>query len=98
MNTILADIYSTVIPSAPFIIAAYALVWAALLVYVIITVSSLKKTEAQVALLEEAIARKAEQRIRGYLFNLKWLLFVSSTPSFCICESSDESALRSTPR
>ncbi len=60
MNTILADIYSTVIPSAPFIIAAYALVWAALLVYVIITVSSLKKTEAQVALLEEAIARKAE--------------------------------------
>ena len=59
MNTILADIYSTVIPSAPFIIAAYALVWVALLVFVIITVSGLKKTEAQMALLEEAIARKA---------------------------------------
>ena len=30
MNPILADIYSTVIPSAPFVIAAYAIVWVAL--------------------------------------------------------------------
>ena len=59
MNPILADMYSTVIPSAPFIIAAYAIVWAALLIYVIITVRGLKKTEAQIALLEEAIQRKA---------------------------------------
>lgn len=55
MNPILSDIYSTVIPSAPFIIAAYAIVWAALLIYVIITVRGLKKTEAQMALLEEAV-------------------------------------------
>ena len=27
MNPILQDIYSTIIPSAPFIIAAYALFW-----------------------------------------------------------------------
>ena len=58
MNPILADIYSTVIPSAPFVIAAYAIVWAALLVYVIITVRGLKKTEAQMALLEEAVKNK----------------------------------------
>ena len=31
MNPVLADIYSTVIPSMPFIIAAYALLWAVLL-------------------------------------------------------------------
>ena len=55
MNPILADIYSTVIPSAPFVIAAYALVWAALLVYVIKVVAGLKKTEAQMAVLEEAV-------------------------------------------
>ena len=55
MNPVLADIYSTVIPSAPFIIAAYAIVWLALLVYVIMVVRGLKKTEAQMALLEEAL-------------------------------------------
>ena len=59
MNPILADIYSTVIPSAPFLIAAYAIVWAALLVYVIVIVSGLKKTEAQIALLEQTVEARA---------------------------------------
>ena len=58
MNPILADMYSTVIPSAPFLIAAYALVWVVLLVYVIVVVRGLKKTEAQMAVLEEALAAK----------------------------------------
>ena len=58
MNPILADMYSTVIPSAPFIIAAYAIVWVALLVYVAIVVRGLKKTEAQMAVLEEAVRAK----------------------------------------
>ena len=57
MNPILSDVYSTVIPSAPFVIAAYALVWLVLLVYVIVVVRGLKKTEAQIALLEEEVAR-----------------------------------------
>ena len=60
MNPILSDIYSTVIPSAPFIIAAYAIMWFALLVYVIFVVRGLKKTEAQISLLEEAVAKKTE--------------------------------------
>ena len=55
MNPSLADIYSTVVPSMPFIIGAYALVWAALLVYVIVVVRGLKKTEAQMAVLEESV-------------------------------------------
>ena len=55
MNPILADMYSTVIPAAPFLIAAYALVWVALLVYVLIIVCGLKKTEAQIAALEEKV-------------------------------------------
>ena len=58
MNPILADMYSTVIPSAPFIIAAYAIVWLALLVYVIKIILGLKKTEAQMAVLEEALAKQ----------------------------------------
>ena len=61
MNPILADMYSTVIPSAPFIIAAYALVWLALLVYVLVIVRGLKNTEAQMAVLEEALQAKDKQ-------------------------------------
>ena len=57
MNPILSDIYSTVLPSAPFIIGAYAIVWAALLIYVLITMRGLKKTEAQMAVLEETVAK-----------------------------------------
>ena len=57
MNPVLADMYSTVAPSMPYIIAAYAIVWLALLIYVIMTVRGLKKTEAQMALLEEAVSK-----------------------------------------
>ena len=57
MNPILADIYSTVIPSAPYLIAAYALIWVALLVYVVFVVKGIKKTERQMAALEAAIER-----------------------------------------
>ncbi|MBE6464849.1 MAG: CcmD family protein [Eggerthellaceae bacterium] len=57
MNPILADIYSTVIPSAPYLIAAYALIWVALLVYVVFVVKGIKKTERQMAALEAAYER-----------------------------------------
>ena len=56
MNPILADIYSTILPSAPYIIAAYALLWVALLVYVLMVFRGTKKATAQHTLLEEAVA------------------------------------------
>lgn len=56
MNPILADIYSTILPSAPYIIAAYALLWVALLVYVLMVFRGTKKAAAQLTLLEEAVA------------------------------------------
>lgn len=56
MNPILADIYSTILPSAPYIIAAYAFLWVALLVYVLMIFRGTKKAEAQLMLLEEAVA------------------------------------------
>ena len=49
MNPILADIYSTILPSAPYIIAAYALLWVALLVYVLMIFRGTKKATAQQA-------------------------------------------------
>ncbi len=62
MNPILQDIYSTILPSAPFIIAAYALVWVVLLVYVAFVVKGLKKTEKEMQALEEAIQAKEASR------------------------------------
>lgn len=58
MNAVLVEIYSTIIPSAPYVIAAYALVWVALLVYLIVIMRGQKKAEAQMALIEEALADK----------------------------------------
>jgi len=58
MNDVLADIYSTILPSAPYVIAAYALIWFALLVYVFVITRGIKKTEAQIVVLEEALAEK----------------------------------------
>ncbi|WP_165044735.1 MULTISPECIES: CcmD family protein [unclassified Adlercreutzia] len=55
MNPVLIEIYSTILPSAPYVIAAYALIWLILLVYVAIVVSGMKKTEKQIAVLEEAL-------------------------------------------
>ncbi|WP_283171443.1 CcmD family protein [Curtanaerobium respiraculi] len=60
MNPILEQIYATILPSAPFVIAAYALIWVALLVYVVFITVRLKKTEAQMAVLEEALAARRQ--------------------------------------
>lgn len=65
MNPILADIYSTILPSAPYIIAAYALLWVALLVYVLMVFRGTKKATAQLTLLEEAVADPAGEGPRG---------------------------------
>jgi hypothetical protein len=57
MDPILAEIYSTVLTAAPYVIGAYALMWCALLVYVLIVTLGLKRTERQMAALEEALAK-----------------------------------------
>lgn len=56
MNPVLQQIYATVVPSAPFVIAAYVLIWVALLAYVVFITVRLKRTEAHMAVLEEALA------------------------------------------
>ena len=55
MNALLEEIYSTILPSAPYIVAAYALVWACLLVWVLVMFSRQKKLDARLALLEEEL-------------------------------------------
>ena len=66
MDPILQEIYSTVVPSAPFLIAAYALLWAALLVYVIVMQRGLKSSEKRLDLLEAELAsKKPSDSFRG---------------------------------
>lgn len=65
MNSVLEQIYATILPSAPYVIAAYALIWAALLVYVVYITIRLKKTEAQMAVLEEALLARDGKTAEG---------------------------------
>lgn len=58
MDPVLEEIYSTIIPSAPYVIAAYALVWLALFIYVMIMRRSTKRAEARIEVLEEALAER----------------------------------------
>ena len=62
MNPILEQIYATILPSAPYVIAAYALMWLVLCVYVVYAISRLRKTEAQLNVLERSLAAPADDR------------------------------------
>ena len=61
MNPILADIYSTILPSMPYVIGAYALIWVILFIYVFIITRGTKKLEAQIAVLEEAVLKGQQE-------------------------------------
>lgn len=58
MDPILAEIYSTILPCAPFVIAAYVLILLVVGVYVFITIRGLKRTEAEISLLEEELTER----------------------------------------
>lgn len=58
MDPILADIYSTILPSMPYVIGAYALIWIVLFIYIFIIARGTKKVEKQLAMLEEDVASR----------------------------------------
>ena len=59
MDPILSEVYSTVLPAAPFVIAAYVGIWLALMVYVLVLSRRAKHTSQDVEALKEALdARK----------------------------------------
>lgn len=53
MNPILEEIYSTVLPSAPYLIAAYVLVLAALLVWLLVQFRRQSNLSRRLDMLEE---------------------------------------------
>ncbi|KAF0208825.1 MAG: heme exporter protein CcmD [Actinomycetota bacterium] len=54
------EIYSTVIPQAPYIIGAYGLIWVALLGFVGMVFNRLRRMEKELAVLEESLKRREQ--------------------------------------
>ena len=67
MNPLLASVYSAVLPSAPYVIAAYVLVWVALLVFVAVFARGVRKNERDLARIEARLAKmeKGQEMARG---------------------------------
>lgn len=61
MDPILAEVYSTVLPAAPFVLAAYLGIWLALFAFVFALWRKSKRTQADI----EALRRALEERERS---------------------------------
>lgn len=66
MDPILTEVYSTVLPAAPYVIGAYVGIWAALMVFVFVLWRRAKRTSEDVDALRRALddreAREDESR------------------------------------
>lgn len=61
MDPILSEVYSTVLPAAPYVIAAYVGILLALLAFVLLLWRKSKRTEADI----DALKRALEDREKG---------------------------------
>jgi hypothetical protein len=52
------DVYKVVFNGAPYVIAAYALIWASLAVFVGLIFNRLSKLEKELAVVEDAVERR----------------------------------------
>jgi hypothetical protein len=59
MDPVLAQIYQLVVPSLPYVIGAYGILWLGLMLYVGVTLNRLGKLEKQLALVEDAFEKRA---------------------------------------
>jgi CcmD family protein len=66
MNPILAEIYSTIVPSMPYIIGAFVLTWLVLLVWVFLQFRKQSELARRLEVLEEAAedAVKASEKAK----------------------------------
>jgi CcmD family protein len=58
MQTTAVDAFSAVNGMAPFVIAAYGLIWATLVVFVGLTFRRLGKLEKELCVVEDSVARR----------------------------------------
>ncbi len=61
MDPILAEVYSTVLPAAPYVIGAYVGIWVALVAYVLILMRRAKRTRDDLGALKDALAAREER-------------------------------------
>ena len=54
------EIYSTVIPQAPYVIWAYALIWVSLLGFVGLVFARLNRLDKEMRVLEESLKRREQ--------------------------------------
>lgn len=58
MDPVLIEIYRTVIDAAPYVLAAYGLLWIGLMAYIAYGLRRVAGLEKQIAVLEESMARR----------------------------------------
>jgi CcmD family protein len=59
MDPVLKEIYSLVMPAAPYVLAAYGILWIGLFGYIAVVLRRLGKIEAELRVVEDAVARRA---------------------------------------
>jgi CcmD family protein len=57
-----AELYRLVLPDAPYVIAAYGVLWVALVGYISLVLSRLIKLEKEIRVVEESCARRDSGR------------------------------------
>ncbi len=58
MDPVTKEIFAQVVPALPYVIGVYAVLWAGLMLYVGVTLRRLGKLEQQLALVEDAMAKR----------------------------------------
>lgn len=63
MDSILSEVYSTVLPAAPYVLAAYIGIWLVLFIFVLVLWRKSKRTSEDIEALKQALEdRKDSQR------------------------------------
>lgn len=63
MDPILSEVYSTVLPAAPYVLAAYIGIWLVLFIFVLVLWRKSKRTSEDIEALKQALEdRKNSQR------------------------------------
>jgi CcmD family protein len=59
MDPVLKEIYSLVMPAAPYVLAAYGILWIGIFGYITAVLRRLGRIEAELRVVEESVARRA---------------------------------------
>ena len=59
MDPVLKEIYQFVLPGAPYVLAAYGILWIGLFGYITVVLRRLGRIETELRIVEEAAARRA---------------------------------------